>query len=227
MRFWIGGPRILGLRTGVSLGREDFGRFRRSSAVSGQITGSFVYVIRGAHNLVKIGISTNPTARLATLRTASPYPIDFAFVGATNSTGADIEAEAHRILGRYRVAGEWFDVSPELAIAAVTGAAAKLSLSLVPVSPNQIDTVIRMAVTGAAGQSVGPKTTALGALLTGSILLVVFGAFTVLSAIFALIIQSVIYQNDPQALGFFWLKVSPFLGVVLTYSLFHQRRSQS
>jgi hypothetical protein len=33
-------------------------------------------------------------------------------------------------LARNRVSGEWFDVSPELAIAAVTGAAAQLGQSL-------------------------------------------------------------------------------------------------
>jgi cytochrome b subunit of formate dehydrogenase len=36
MRFWVGGPRILGLRTGVSFGPEDFrqvSRYRRSTRI--------------------------------------------------------------------------------------------------------------------------------------------------------------------------------------------------
>ena len=91
MRVWLGGPRILGVRTGISLGKEDLnwlnGGAQRPKLAS--IEGSFVYVIRGDHNMTKIGVSTNPNARLAQLRTASPFPIDFAYIAVTPGTGFD------------------------------------------------------------------------------------------------------------------------------------------
>lgn len=129
MRFFLFGPRFMGIRPGVSFSPNDL--VSRNQA-SSQITGSFVYVLRGDHNMVKIGVTTNPAARLATLRTGSAFPIDFAFLAATPGDGFDIEQAAHAILSRQRVNGEWFDVSPEMAIAAVTGASAKLGRQLLP-----------------------------------------------------------------------------------------------
>lgn len=148
MRFWIGGPRILGMRTGVSFGPSDFRRSSRATrptARSEAPSGGFVYVIRSDANVVKIGFSSNPINRIASLRTGSSYPLDFAFVGVTPGTGAEIEREAHRLLARHRLEGEWFDVTPEMATAAVMGAAAKIGHKLHPVAPNQVGQIIAIA----------------------------------------------------------------------------------
>ncbi len=147
MRFWFSGPRVLGVRPGISLGREDFRRPRQAHPPEAcePITGAFVYVIKGAHNLVKIGVSTNPSARLATLRTSSPFPLHLAFVGVTPGTGYDIEAAAHGMLDPHRCNGEWFDISPELAISAVMGAAGKIGAPLQPLSQDQADLTVRIA----------------------------------------------------------------------------------
>jgi T5orf172 domain len=125
VRLWIGLPRILGLRTGIILGKEDL--LEKPARRPGQ-QGSFVYVIRGDHRLAKIGVTTNPTARLAALRTASGFPLSLAFAGATASPNSAfaIERESHRVLDRHRVEGEWFDIPVELAIATVWAAAASL-----------------------------------------------------------------------------------------------------
>ena len=66
------------------------------------MTGSFLYVIRGDHNMVKVGVTTNPSARLASLRTGSAFPIDFDYIAVTPSTGFDIEAGAHAMLKSHR-----------------------------------------------------------------------------------------------------------------------------
>lgn len=128
MRFWVGGPRIFGLRTGVSFGPGDFAP--RRAAPRGSMNGSFVYVIRGQHNLVKIGVSTNPAARLATLQTASPFKLELAFLARTNSDGYAIERRAHDLLSKQRTEGEWFDIPSELAASALMGAAAELKIPL-------------------------------------------------------------------------------------------------
>lgn len=146
MRFFFTGPRIFGLRPGISFGPEDWRRATRKTSSS--ITGSFVYVVRGDHNLTKIGITTNPTARLATLRTSSPFPIDYAFIGVTPGGGIDIERGAHALLSHQRLQGEWFDVPPELAIAALTGAAAKLGQPIQPLSLGQAEAALRIASRG-------------------------------------------------------------------------------
>jgi hypothetical protein len=68
-----------------------------------------------------------------------------AFVGVTPGTGYDIEAAAHGMLGPHRCSGEWFDVSPELAISAVMGAAGKIGAPLQPLSQEQADLAVRIA----------------------------------------------------------------------------------
>jgi hypothetical protein len=60
MRLWFSGPRIFGLRSGISLGREDFARFadpQRGTTAGGAIDPdhSFVYVIKADNGLCKIG----------------------------------------------------------------------------------------------------------------------------------------------------------------------------
>lgn len=147
MRIWFGGPRIMGVRTGVSFGPEDFRKRERAYSASAATldVGSFVYVIAGDHGLTKIGVSSNPNARLAQLRTASPFPLRFSLICAVSGDAYAVEAAAHELLGRNRMDGEWFDVTPELAMSAVTGAASKVGLKLQPVDPGMVDVVRRTA----------------------------------------------------------------------------------
>jgi hypothetical protein len=147
MRFFLFGPRILGIRPGISFGAEDFGR-RTHRAPAEPMTGSFVYVVRGDHNLVKIGVTTNPRARLASLRTASAFPIDFSYIAVTPGTGFDIEQAAHTMLASHRCNGEWFDVAPEMAVAAIAGAAHKLGHPLLPVTLDRADQILQICHAG-------------------------------------------------------------------------------
>jgi hypothetical protein len=135
MRFFFIGPRILGIRPGISFGASELLRLAtkpKQNKPGEPITGSFLYVIRGDHNMVKIGVSTNPNARLAQLRTASAFPIDFSYIAVTPGTGFDIEQGAHTMLASHRCNGEWFDVAPEMAVAAIAGAAHKLGQPILP-----------------------------------------------------------------------------------------------
>ena len=144
MRFYFSGPRLFGgwLRPGVSFDPREL---RQLSTPVGapQPSGNFVYVIKGEHNLCKIGISGNPSARLATLRTASPYPLDFAFVGVTPGSGLDIEQAAHAMLAGQRMNGEWFDAPVALAVAAVQSGAFQIGQKLLPVDVAQADEIVR------------------------------------------------------------------------------------
>jgi hypothetical protein len=151
MRFWIGGPRLFGLRTGISFGPEDFARMHQRTtqrAPSGKMEGAFVYVVKGEHAMTKIGFSTNPDARLAQLRTGSAFPIDFAYVAAVEGDAGGafaVEQAAHALLSRNRVNGEWFDVPPEMAVAAISAASVRVGRKIIQVDADKVATVIRLA----------------------------------------------------------------------------------
>ena len=89
MRFFFMGPRILGIRPGISFGASELLRLatKPKQKPGEPMTGSFLYVIRGEHNMVKVGVTTNSSARLASLRTGSAFPIDFSYIAVTPSTG--------------------------------------------------------------------------------------------------------------------------------------------
>jgi len=128
MRFYFFGPRIGFIRTGVSF--DPFrGRFAPFGSHPLPSTGGYVYVISGAHGLCKIGISGDPDARIATLRTSSPYALDLAYVTPAQDAFT-VEQEAHQMLSRFRANGEWFGVTPMVAIRAVQEAAQRTGDSL-------------------------------------------------------------------------------------------------
>jgi hypothetical protein len=113
----------------------------------------FVYVIKGEHGLRKIGISANPNARLAQLRTASPFPLDLEFVALVENSAFEIEQAAHAMLAHHRQAGEWFACDSDHAVAAVSAAAHRLNTQLATVAPRDID----KAIAAAAGQPAQPS----------------------------------------------------------------------
>jgi hypothetical protein len=147
MRVWISGPRVAGVRLGLSFGPEDFRKVTgrpsaRSSPRRQNITGAFVYVITDGHR-VKLGSSIDPNRRLRELQTGNPRPLQFSFVGITPGPGFDIEMKAKDMLTRHRAnmhggGDEWFDTSPEIATAAMMGAAGKIGQKLLAISPSQI-----------------------------------------------------------------------------------------
>jgi hypothetical protein len=126
MRLYAFGPRIMGLRTGISLGPEDFKARRRAVSAPADCSASndsFIYVLRGDHGLFKVGISSNPVARLATLRTASPFPLKMVNVVMTQGPAERLEAATHNALANARCNGEWFDCPLSHIVAAINGCA--------------------------------------------------------------------------------------------------------
>ena len=112
-------------------------------------------MIRGEHGLIKLGTSTNPAARLAQLRTASPFPLDFAYVCAVDGdaqSAALLEALTHDMLTKNRLNGEWFDIQPTMAVAAIAATAHQNGFRIVEVKPDDLNTVISLASVGEAGK---------------------------------------------------------------------------
>jgi hypothetical protein len=137
MKLFFLGPRILGIRPGIALGRKDF-----PGKGPGAIQGSFLYVIDDRRGHVKIGVTTDPRGRLAALQTANPRPLVFATIWATPGDGYAVEAAAHTVLERFRMAGEWFSVTPTVAVAAVGAAAQGLAQPLLPVTLDHVDQIL-------------------------------------------------------------------------------------
>lgn len=140
MRFWFGGPRLMGLRTGVSFGPEDFRAPRQAT-----VEGGFVYIVENELGACKVGISRDPLARLAALQTGSPQRLRITHVAATRCSGFEIEQQAHELLSSRALTGEWFDCGPAAARHAVQTSAKMLRRPLAWVDPAQVPQIIALA----------------------------------------------------------------------------------
>jgi hypothetical protein len=70
MRFFFIGPRILGIRPGISFSPNDFRKLSRpASSAKSEMTGGFVYVLADESGRHKIGSSRDPIDRIAKLQT--------------------------------------------------------------------------------------------------------------------------------------------------------------
>lgn len=90
----------------------------------------YVYVIKGEHGRVKIGSSINPEKRCAELQTGSPVRLWIEHTAAILGSALPVELEAHAMLDRYRLNGEWFAVSVEVAVATIAAAAHGLRIPI-------------------------------------------------------------------------------------------------
>lgn len=85
---------------------------------------SWIYVIGCDEvRVVKIGISSNPQSRLATMQTGSPVVLRLLW---KTPGSLDMEQDLHEYFHTYRKHGEWFDFGDENPVAMVAGAAALL-----------------------------------------------------------------------------------------------------
>jgi hypothetical protein len=81
-----------------------------------------LYVIADSEGLHKVGISNDPSHRLAQLQTGSPRLLRLVYQTKPAAQAIDIESAAHRILKRYATHGEWFNCSSGQAVDAVNAA---------------------------------------------------------------------------------------------------------
>jgi T5orf172 domain len=183
MRYVLVGPRLLHglIRPGVSFGAEDWRALRRRpSRVAIAERGAFVYILRGLAGCFKIGVSSDPSSRLAKLQTSSDVPLSFAAIYAPDcdANGAyAIEAEAHARLNAYRIFGEWFAIPEGMAVDAVAAAAHRQDVNVANVDPGRIDEVVRRVAlaNSGGGQSNSPEMQ--GAWIISGVLFAVWTVF--------------------------------------------------
>ena len=70
---------------------------------------SLYFIVCG--DAVKIGVSSDPVSRLATLATGSPCPLNLL---AEIPNAGDREAECHKRMKHLRLSGEWFRYTEEV-----------------------------------------------------------------------------------------------------------------
>jgi hypothetical protein len=175
-RFWLSGPRILGIRPGISFRLDEL--FGKPKPRKNGCSGSFIYVIRGDHGLIKIGVSVNPSARLAQLRTASPSALSFVYMGALRSNGYAVEGEVHRTLANYRQNGEWFTCPVDMAVAAISAAAYRLGEPLTSGDPRLADEIVR-AVAAINDMTAAPRPWLLPRIVLGAAMGAVIALFII------------------------------------------------
>jgi len=187
MRFFVGGPRILGHRTGVLFGPEDLRRLNRPTVgAQARRPSAFAYVIRKTiSGHVKVGVAADPRERLRDLQTGSSELLELVYTCVVKSNDANrVEKAAHDILWQKRLVGEWFDYTPEIAVAAIAAASHKLGDLIVEIPLDKIETVLQVAaMQDAAAQ---PKQRTLGGEIVRSFLMI-FGASIVFGVAFGIL----------------------------------------
>ena len=162
MGFFLVNPQPLrGLAMpGVTFGTEDWRALRgRPARASIAERGAFVYILRGLAGCFKIGVSSDPSARLARLEIGSDIPLSFAAIYAPDCdvNGAfAIEAEAQSRLNAYRIFGEWFAITEGMAVNAVVAAAHRQDVKVANIDPGCIDDVLRGLAVASTGESSSP-----------------------------------------------------------------------
>lgn len=71
---------------------------------------------------VKVGYSMSPNKRLKSLQTGNPKPLTlvFSFVTPTLGHAKDAEDTFHTVCKGHRLSGEWFDLTPKIALSTLT-----------------------------------------------------------------------------------------------------------
>lgn len=87
---------------------------------------NYVYIIATVRDgipcaPVKVGITKSVASRFSTLKTASAYPLDVyaALPFPSREDAQSLEAAFHKVMRRYRLHGEWFDMDPRDAMRAM------------------------------------------------------------------------------------------------------------
>lgn len=111
----------------------------------------FVYVIalRDGQEIkgpIKVGISSNPRARVASLQTACPFDLvlvrEFRF--PNREIALQFEDAFHTTQAKHRTRGEWFDLAPSYAIAIINLHVCWMLKHCMTLTPDEARTAIEM-----------------------------------------------------------------------------------
>jgi len=92
-------------------------------------TEGFIYFLRADNGLTKIGKSTKPKRRLASIQTACPCSTELVRVEPAIDMD-EAERNLHKLFANQRVRGEWFDISLEVTMQAVIDCEPRVKASI-------------------------------------------------------------------------------------------------
>ena len=103
--------------------RKELSEFRAfgNYSSSGATVVNYIYCFReqalreNEYVYFKIGHANDLDRRKSSMQTANPRPLRTVFVLGPflcRDEAENVESQAHKLLARYRVRGEWFDVNP-------------------------------------------------------------------------------------------------------------------
>lgn len=115
--------------------REDDCRGRGST-----VAAAYVYIIGSENGPMKVGHTIDVSRRLRNHQRNSPQPLH---VIATWNCGTAVDAQAaerycHWLLREYRVQGEWFSVSPDVAVRVISNALGEKQTQAHPGTPKHL-----------------------------------------------------------------------------------------
>lgn len=90
-------------------GWEHYNKLKKQVKENTVESRQYVYLIKSDSGLFKIGISTNPRARLSAIISSSGMNAELLAFYKTQLPARDIEKKLHKLFAIYRVRGEWFD----------------------------------------------------------------------------------------------------------------------
>lgn len=96
----------------IDLLNKEYGEWTPLPVERRDQTNGFVYFITdGDRGTVKIGFSTDPKSRMASLQTSTPSKLELL---ATIEGDMQTERQLHQRFAEYRVSGEWFRLADDL-----------------------------------------------------------------------------------------------------------------
>lgn len=85
---------------------------RKIAKRSNRNLAGWVYLLRSADDLYKIGRTVDPNNRIRTFNVKLPFDVEYEHLIQTDNRFA-LETELHHHFAAQRVGGEWFNLSPE------------------------------------------------------------------------------------------------------------------
>lgn len=144
MRVWLSGPRMMGLRPGISMNVNELaGSASKSSSVE-KPTGCFVYVLHNvAKNLVRVGTTDNPFTERAMFESATSDQLDLSYIAAVPGDGGQkILKNFRKVTEGAKKVGGWLQIDVATAESAVIGASIGASIPILQTSTDQVREIL-------------------------------------------------------------------------------------
>lgn len=89
-------------------GWDYYNKLKKEKEANTVTNRQYLYLMRSEIGLFKIGISTDPRARLSSVISSSGIDVELIAFYKTDGPAKEVEKKLHKLFQKYRVRGEWF-----------------------------------------------------------------------------------------------------------------------